>query len=73
MFIYTPVIILVPKLVLIIGGGLDQCFSNCGAVDPWEPPGGPRDPLTNAHHIYCNSSFVIFYILIHLITFVLPF
>ena len=52
---------------------LMQCFPNCGAVDPGEPPGGPRDPLTNAHHICCSSSFAIFYILIHLITLVLPF
>ena len=52
---------------------LEQGFPNCGAVDPCGPPGGSRDPLTSAHHAYCNSSFVIFYILIHLIIFLLPF
>ena len=52
---------------------LVQCFPNCGAVDPCVPPGGLRDPLTSAHHVCCNSSFVILDILIHLITFVLPF
>ena len=50
-----------------------QCFPNCGAVDPCGLPGGPRDPLTSAHHVYCNGSLVIFYILIHLIIILLPF
>ena len=48
---------------------LRLCFPNWGAVDPC----GPRGPLPSAHHICCNSSFVFFYILLHLITFVLPF
>ena len=52
---------------------LTQCFPNCGAVDLCGPVGGPRDPLESVHHVCCNSSFVIFYILIHLIIFLLPF
>ena len=52
---------------------LVQCFPNCGAVGPCGQLGGPRDPLTSAHHVCCNISFVILYILIHLIILLLQF
>ena len=39
---------------------LKQCLPNCDAVDSCEPLRDSRDPLTKAHHVYCNSSFVIF-------------